>query len=214
MFDELCSMKWINWSDFSSEDILILRWRNLASFFSYGDMATVSQDMIDNFVCGNGGKYSNETLTKEARTHESSIEYIKQTTDIINTWIVEHDGDIIENRDSTVMVSNMKGNVDPPTYDDVFGGLGICVDGTYGNQFEITAYKFDGKNYEYTIKYTIFDIFGLDSDDIANSDRLMQFGILLGFRSWYILQHYNEYNGEYKPFITTIEFEETISGQI
>ncbi len=218
--DELRAMEWINWADFASEDALILSWRNLASLFSFGNMATVSQDMIDNFVSGSGGKYTNETLTQEAREHESSIEYIKQTTEIINNWIANHDGDIqgleydIENRDSTVMVSNMKGNVDPPTYDDIFGGLGICVDGTYGNQFEITSYKFDGKNYEYTIKYTVFDIFGLDSDDIANSDRLMQFGILAGFRSWYILQHYNEYNGEYKPFITTIEFEETVSGQI
>lgn len=67
---------------------------------------------------------------------------------------------------------------------------------------------------QHSFKYTVFDIFGLDCDDIANSDRLMQFGILLEFRSWYILQHYNEYNGEYKPFITTIEFEETINGQI
>ena len=99
-------------------------------------------------------------------------------------------------------------------YEDKFGGLGICVDGTYGNQNEITSYSFDGKNYEYTIKYTIYDVFGLDKNDISDPNRLMQFGILHLFRYWYILQHYDKYNGDYKPFITYISFEETMKGKI
>jgi hypothetical protein len=50
----------------------------------------------------------------------------------------------------------MKEKVNPPTFEDKFGGLGICVDGTYGNQFEITSYKVEGNSYEYTIKHTIY----------------------------------------------------------
>ena len=188
--------------------------------FSSGEMVNVAQDMVDCFLSGNGGTYSNEILTQKAKNQEDSERYIDETTKIINDWIKDNNGNIsgleynASNRSSSVMVSNMTNNVKPPTYEDKFSGLGICVDGTYGNQFEITSYKFDGVNYEYTIKYTIYDIFGLDENDISNEDRLMDFGIFAGFRAWYILQHYDEYGGNYKPFITYIEFEETIQENI
>jgi len=219
--EDLRNMPLINWSDFLlSEKNHIMNWKLLAWTFSSGDMVDIAQDMINYFLSGNGGTYSNDILTKEARRHSDSHRYINETTNIINDWIKNHNGDIkdlaydIENRDNTIMVKNMKDRVDPPTYDDIWGGLGICVDGTYGNQIDITSYKFDGGNYEYTVKYTIYDIFGLDNDDISHPDRLMQFGLIQGFRSWYILQHWDAYNFKYKPYITYIEFEETIKGSI
>ncbi len=219
--EDLRNMPLINWSDFLlSEKNHIMNWRLLAWTFSSGDMVDIAQDMINYFLSGNGGTYSNDILTKEARHHSDSNRYISETTNIINDWIKNHNGDIkdlsydIENRDNTIMVKNMKDRVDPPTYDDIWGGLGICVDGTYGNQIYITSYKFDGVNYEYTVKYTIYDIFGLDNDDISHPDRLMQFGLMQGFRAWYIIQHWDAYNFKYKPYITYIEFEETIKGSI
>ena len=219
--DELRSMKWINWTDFTQTKSIIKTYvKIIANDFSMGDMDNVVEDMFDHFFSGAGGTYSNDVLTNEARNHEDSNRYIHETTEIINKWIRNHNGDIsalkydANNRNSSVMVSNMKNNIAPPTYEDKFGGLGICVDGTYGNQFEITSYKCDGINYEYTIKYTIYDIFGLDTEDISNPDRLIQFGTLQMFRSWYILQHWDKYDGNYKPFITYIEFEETISGKL
>ncbi len=219
--EDLRNMPLINWSDFLlSEKNHIMNWKLLAWTFSSGDMVDIAQDMINYFLSGNGGTYSNDILTKEARRHSDSNRYINETTNIINDWIKNNNGDIkdlaydIENRDNTIMVKNMKDCVDPPTYDDIWGGLGICVDGTYGNQIDITSYKFDGVNYEYTVKYTIYDIFGLDNDDISHPDRLMQFGLIQGFRSWYILQHWDACNFKYKPYITYIEFEETIKGSI
>ncbi len=219
--EDLRNMPLINWSDFLlSEKNYIMNWKLLAWTFSSGDMVDIAQDMINYFLSGNGGTYSNDILTKEARRHSDSNRYINETTNIINDWIKNNNGDIkdlaydIENRDNTIMVKNMKDCVDPPTYDDIWGGLGICVDGTYGNQIDITSYKFDGVNYEYTVKYTIYDIFGLDNDDISHPDRLMQFGLIQGFRSWYILQHWDACNFKYKPYITYIEFEETIKGSI
>ena len=92
-----------------------------------------------------------------------------------------------------------------PVYSDKFSGLGICVDCLYGNEIEISSYKFDGTNYEYTLKFTMYDIYGLDSADIEENkyvDNVSGFGILAGFRSWYILQHCNLYGGDYQPFIT------------
>ena len=70
------------------------------------------------------------------------------------------------NRENSYMVSKMKNVVDEPVYDDAFSGLGICVDGLYGNEIELISYYFDGTNYEYTLKFTLYDIYGLDSADI------------------------------------------------
>lgn len=79
---------------------------------------------------------------------------------------------------------------------DKIGGLGICVHGLYGNRFEIVSYKFDGKYYEYTLRFTLYDIFGLDDTDIEGEDfSIVEYGKFPEFRSWYILQHCNLYRG-------------------
>ena len=217
--DELRELKFINWTDFIGfknefEEYIKL----ISKSFALDDMDNVIVDMFEYFFSGKGGKYSNSVLTQHARSHESSQYYIDETTAIINEYIESNNGDIKglkyygNNRDSSYLVSNMKNKVNPQTYYEIFGGLGICVDGTYGNQLEITSFKVENNNYEYTIRYTIYDIFGLDENDIEGEGRLIKFGILSMFRYWYILQHYDKYDGDYKPFITYIEFEETISG--
>ena len=216
---ELRKLKYINWSDF-------IGFRNdfeeyikcVAKCFAWDDMDDVVVDMFDYFFSGKGGNYSNVILTSHAQNHPSSINYKESTIKLINEYIKAHNGDIrglkyyVFNRDSSYMVSEMIQNeISPPTYEDKFGGLGICVDGTYGNQIEITSYKIENNNYEYKIRYTIYDIFGLDDNDIEGDERI-SFGLLAMFRYWYILQHYDKYDGDYKPFITYIVFEETISG--
>jgi hypothetical protein len=37
---------------------------------------------------------------------------------------------------------------------------------------------------------------------MARTANVSGFGILAGFRSWYILQHCNLYGGDYQPFNT------------
>ncbi len=219
--DELRELKFVNWSDFiQTKGVFEEYIKIMAKYFAYDDMDNVIVDMFDYFYSGKGGDYTNPLLTHHARNHEDSERYINETTAIINEYIETHNGDIKSlkynehTRDSSYIVSNMKEKVNPPTFEDKFGGLGICVDGTYGNQFEITSYKVEGNSYEYTIKYTIYDIFGLDENDVEGEGRLVKFGILAMFRNWYILQHYDEYDGEYKPFITYIEFEETVGGNL
>lgn len=54
-----------------------------------------------------------------------------------------------------------------------------------------------------TIKFHFYDHFGLDNDD-------NQFAP--GFCDWYILQHYDRYDGKYCPFITIIDMSCDFSG--
>ena len=103
-----------------------------------------------------------------------------------------------------------------PVYDDKFKGLGICVDSLYGNRIEVSSYSFDGKRFEYTLHFVMYDIYGLDSNDIENRKvwNMIPFGISAGFRGWYILQHYDKYNKKYKPYISYMEFDRTFEGEI
>lgn len=40
------------------------------------------------------------------------------------------------------------------------------------------------------------------------------FGILQGFRSWYILQHYDSYKGTYVPFKVKVTIDYEFSGML
>lgn len=85
----------------------------------------------------------------------------------------------------------------------------------YGNRIEVSSYEFDGRKYKYTLHFVMYDIFGLDEKDIEQRRiAFMPFGVLAGFRSWYILQHYDKYNKKYKPYISYMEFDRTFEGEI
>ena len=103
-----------------------------------------------------------------------------------------------------------------PYYKEYTSGLGICVDGLYGNKIEVSSYEFDGKKYKYTLHFVMYDIFGLEEHDIDSRKYkdILPYGCIIGFVPWYILQHYDKYAGAYKPFLTYIEFDRTFEGEI
>jgi len=65
---------------------------------------------------------------------------------------------------------------------------------------------------------TYYDHFGLDVNDMTGRFSFKSLAVtsLLGFRQWFILQHWNDLGAtnQPKPFITTIEFTTTFSGVI
>ena len=70
-----------------------------------------------------------------------------------------------------------------------------------------TKIEADG-SYTGMLKFTFKDNFGLDLIDIKN------FSYLSGFRSWFILQHSDEYKDKYKPFQTVVTLYYPVSGNI
>lgn len=84
----------------------------------------------------------------------------------------------------------------------------ICALIVWGNKIEVITYNISGNSYSYTLRYTLYDHFGLDQADVE------EYGYFAGFRSWYVLQHYAEYNESYRPFLTLTEFDVIVSGTI
>lgn len=46
----------------------------------------------------------------------------------------------------------------------------------------------------------LYDHFGLDQPDVEKI-----YVELAGFRAWFVLQHYDSFNGKYKPFINIFD---------
>lgn len=81
----------------------------------------------------------------------------------------------------------------------------------------MTSYSYDEetKQFNYTLRFTYYDIFGLNYSDLTNGYGMgTEFGMLAGFRCWYILQHWDEYDGNYQPYFSYMSFEESFSGEL
>ncbi len=219
--EDLKAMDWINWSDFVLTDPATFRdsWENMSTLlFSTEPLQTVVLDMIDHFMSGSGIDYSNDTLTEKVLEHESTQNYIASVKKCISQLLNQYNGDIMaldyiaSNRKNNPLVQLMQNNkIYQPVYNtanDKITGLTICIDGLWGNQIEVKSYSKTGNTYSGVLSFTLYDHFGLDAADVE------KYGYLVGFRAWYILQHNKEYNGAYKPFVTTIYFEVPFSGTI
>ncbi len=85
---------------------------------------------------------------------------------------------------------------------------------TYDNYGRLETQTY-GNEYTATIRYTIFDHFGLDDGDVTDSGWYSYFlGYTNEFGSWYVLQRYENCNEQHKPFVTYVVFDEVINGTL
>lgn len=91
---------------------------------------------------------------------------------------------------------------------DTYGGLTMAIHGWTEVTVTLTNFNKTGNSYSGNLQFTFSDNFGLDESDIE------EFGALAGFKSWYVLQHYDEYNHKYKPFKTKVTIDYAFSGSL
>ena len=219
--NDLRALDWINWLDFAGTTATHFRyyWEDMCvMYFAKDPLQDVILDMIDHFMEGTGSNYSNSTLTNAAYNHESTQTYINNVKNEIDELLDYYNGDITalmyysNNRDTHPLVSRMsEAQITEPVFntaDDRSDGLTICVDSLWGNEIEVKSYNLNGSSYSGTLTFTLYDHFGLDEADVS------KYGFLMGFRSWYILQHSKTYSGTYKPFVSVMQFDVQFSGTI
>ena len=161
-------------------------------------------------MSGTGTRYENSILTQRACEDVNSQQYIQQTKNVLQGLIASNNGNV-SMLEQTSSSHNALSEIRPPVIDDngnIFAGLKICVNDLWGAKIEVTSYEVNGSNYSCTLRYVYYDHFGLDSHDVE------KYGYASAFRSWYILQHNQEYNGAYRPFLTWIEFDVSLAGSI
>ncbi|MBO5097052.1 MAG: DUF3289 family protein [Agathobacter sp.] len=218
--EELRQLDWVNWSDFVGYTPALHRanWENMCtSLFSMGKLEGVVKEMINHFMDGTGADYRNNDLTEAVVEHASTVAYTDSVKERLAGVLNNNGGNIYqlkydkENRDSNplILAFREEPKVYEPVYNDnIFSGLTICIDSLWGNKIEVVKYMNAGNRYTCTLHFTLYDHFGLNQPDVE------KYGYLVGFRSWYVLQHYSEYKGAYRPFLTIIEFDVTFSGTL
>lgn len=175
--------------------------------------------MISTFMSGSGSTYSNTKLTSVAKEHETTTNYVNAVKGQIKSLLSTYKGDIYKlrytasTRTSNPLVQKMRANnINQPVFNkasDKIKGLTFCVNGLWGNEIIVKSYTCNGSSYSCTLTFTLYDHFGLNEPDIDKYG-----GTHEGFRDWYILQHFKEYNGAYKPFVSKMSFDVSFSGTI
>lgn len=197
-------------------EALYKKMRQLADIFcaSSTQMRAVCLDMIDHFLYGNGENYSNEILTENAMGHSSTQRLISETSEIIRDYIEAYEGNIIEFVETSGFLAEMS-NIRRPMFnlsDDLTGGLKICINDVWGYRIEVLNYTCDGNSYNATLRYTLYDHFGLDDGDVTSDEWYL--GYTQQFGSWYVLQHYDDCGGSYLPYISYMSKDIRINGTI
>ncbi|WP_254412208.1 DUF3289 family protein [Dyadobacter diqingensis] len=197
-----------------TETDLINEWKRMASFQSMGKLGNNIMAMIDKFARSEGGEYSNTDLTSAGKNHKSTRRFI----DNINTSLafeLTKDPDFVKKQGILKYIVNgeeqQRKDIPSPTWDEKFTGLGIAVNDTWGYDVKIESFTIDkvSRSYQAKISVKIFDHFGLDANDIDPKIKPV-FAALSGFRAWFVLQHSKKYCK--KPFVTIVNFEESING--
>jgi uncharacterized protein (TIGR03034 family) len=198
-------------------DVLKDYMRELPALFSSGNssMRNVATSMVEHFLSGSGDDFSNNTLTQTVYAHSATTRFVNNTKQAIINAMENSSGNMASLADTSSFVSTMD-NISLPAYNttsDYTNGLKICLNGIWGYNIDITAYDISDNRYSATIRYTLFDHFGLDDGDVTDSGWYSEFlGHTNQFGSWYVLQRYENCNSLYKPFVTYVIFEEVISG--
>lgn len=200
-------------------EALIKYMKQLPDLFAAGDasMCSVVNSMVNQFLSGSGNDFTHATLTSAVRNHASTIAYVSATKQLLTSKLTSNGGNL-SYLDSDTLFQSAMSSVPLPAYNtasDYSNGLKIALNGLWGCYMEITDFSVVGNTYTGTIKYTFYDHFGLDEGDITNSSIASEFlGYTAQFGSWFVLQRYENCNGQYKPFITYITFEESFNGSI
>ncbi|SHI18928.1 Major exported protein [Vibrio aerogenes CECT 7868] len=192
------------------------RMRSLANLFSpqwmnidqrIGSQTSgIFSEMVDKFEQNEGGEYANTSLDNALKNHETT----KNFHQVLMNCLGEHvkngtlDSDIVQI--SSQYMQSSKGTK-LPQFDSLLDGTVLTVHGIWSMQVYATKLEYKGNQIRGKFQYKIQDHFGLDPKDINHQGLSLSskpFELLDGFRSWYLLQHYKDYN--YQTFITKIGF--------
>ncbi|HIF9541228.1 TPA: DUF3289 family protein [Photobacterium damselae] len=178
-------------------------------FSSSGKTSEIFSKMVDKFERSEGGIYMHPLLDEAMKNHETTATFqaalLKCLGENINNGSLPRD---IAKTTSQYMKDNHLALPHFTTKSwDLINGTVVTVHGIWCLRVYVENLEYKGQQIRGSFRYEIQDHFGLDPKDINHNldDNILKyFEWMQGFRSWYLLQHYTEYN--YQPFITEIRF--------
>jgi hypothetical protein len=185
--------------------VLLAEFRRMATeLFSMGALEDSITQMIDRFEANTGAEYSNSDLTDAVRNHASTGRFEQNIRRELRRLINVHQSDV--NR----IELNQMNLVGRPRYNtnaDILGGLTIAINDTQAHDVDLIEYELNGSRYTGKFRLTLYDHFGLDQPDVEK-----RYGMLSGFRAWFILQHLQRL--AFRTFVTGIVLDYDFSGTV
>lgn len=185
-------------------------WESLVKNTSIGDLEEVGLGMVSHFLSGTFTNYVDNRLTDAAKEHSSTVSFIEHIEQIFDKSIKEVNGNATqlkfnnENRlESVFSAYVIDEGLQRPVFNkvtDLANGLMICVDALQGYEILLREWSQTGTTITGKLRIILYDHYGLEADDVIDYN-------FSGFKSWFILQHYNVYNNAYGPFITIMPFD-------
>ncbi|OSN00700.1 DUF3289 family protein [Lonsdalea populi] len=208
--------------NFASPDIFFKKFREMATtLFSSGELKFVILAMIAKFQKKEGGEFRHPALTRAVRAHPETQKFVSRLMEGVDTTIKMKQGEINATSVEIWMPQYDKKNqakLRPPAFhrtSDIIGGLTMSINDVWAAKAELVQYDRVGRYYTGKVRVTFYDHFGLDIPDIGpdpTNGSIKKYGMLAGFRGWFILQHMKQFG--YKPFITVMEMDYPIKGTL
>ena len=180
-------------------------------------MWDVAHNKFNHFFDGSGNDWRNIIQTDKVFNHDSTGRFIDTVRHELQHYLNENNGTFRYVRATNSTVRRNLNETRPlfTTSADYANGLLITIHDTWGNNIELLEFNENGRNIEIRVRVTIYDHFGLDTDDVTAEGRLDGSieGIVFGggFAAWYVLQHYRGTNNRHNPFISYFEREFTFT---
>lgn len=187
---------------------------SLFQSFAIYNFDSFPTNMINHFYDGTGSFFVDQDLATCVHNNSSSQNYVTTTKAYLNTALQNTNGNFRSlkynnnDRDSSAFSALLiEHSVLQPVFNNILNGLKVCIHDLQGLEIVIKDFSKSGNVCNCKLQYIYYDHFGLDHNDVTNN----LYNNSLGLRSWYVLQHYDYYEGIYQPFITVVSFEETFS---
>ncbi|WDT68022.1 DUF3289 family protein [Cloacibacterium sp. TD35] len=184
-----------------SDNELFGMMKDLFTDVSMFEMESIGLDMCQKFFNGTKGNYMDKRLIKHVFGSDEFQEYHKKITNSIKAVIYEGTADLkfLNNKPLYIPRMSFDGFINNAM------GLGITIHQVYATKIELINYFCDLKRKYWTgtFRYTLYDHFGLDWNDILLHGEDYKPSPNTGnhFKAWYLLQRYRKA----KPFIVELK---------
>ena len=182
--------------------------KDLIEYTSKFDLESVGLDMCEKFYKGTKGNYTDKRLIRNVFGSDEFKKYHKTILESIGNLISKDTADFKFLKDKTLFIPRM-------SFDSLWNkimGLGITIHQVYATKIELINYfcDLDRKYWQGTFRYTLYDHFGLDWNDIlVHGEDIIPPGAGDAFKAWYLLQRYRKA----KPFIVELKNDVYANGK-
>ena len=195
-YEEIQKIGWLFHIQLNVKEEML--WDNMRSLMNLGSTIWGNANLkalVAHFKGGSGATFSSAYMNEQMKKHATFKDFVYNKKNgvmtILKGALKEVKGNLhnLTVQKSVIESERTKFN----TWKDRLNGMILAVDDTSAYKIYILDYELTSPNtFSCKLRIDVYDNFGLDEKDVR------KFYALVGFRAWYVLQHYRGF----RPFLT------------